>query len=239
MLVYLSLSNSGISDIIRIEKNLNSYVLMSYFYFKDFDVSIFPNKIIDSGAFTLFSQNKSKIDFDKYTEEYAEFINKYNIEYFFELDIDVLIGLEEVERLRTKLEKLTRKKCIPVWHVSRGVKKFEEMCNQYKYIAIGGIVSKEITDYSLLEKLVNYANKRNVKVHGLGFTKQKWLKKIKFYSVDSITWFGARFYKFFKFKENKIITIPIQGFRKGSRTKLILSNYSEWSKFQSYAKLKL
>ena len=47
MLVYLSLSKPGISDIIRIEKNLNSYVLMSYFYFKDFDVSIFPNKIID------------------------------------------------------------------------------------------------------------------------------------------------------------------------------------------------
>lgn len=74
--------------------------------------------VLDSGAFTYMAQVKNgsqvvDVDFDKFVEEYAAFINKWDVQHFFELDVDVVIGLKAVERLRTKLERLTKKKCIP------------------------------------------------------------------------------------------------------------------------------
>ncbi|EJD5656907.1 hypothetical protein M2L77_000509 [Staphylococcus pseudintermedius] len=86
------------------------YVLDSFHYFKKVsgksertimnyvlsdDCKMF---LLDSGAFTYMAEIKNsgsvKINFDRYVEEYATFINKYDIQYFFELDIDSVVGLE-------------------------------------------------------------------------------------------------------------------------------------------------
>lgn len=84
--------------------------------------------LLDSGAFSFLSNSAKEVDWDEYVEDYARFINKYNINLFFEVDIDPLVGLKEVERLRAKLEALTGKKPIPVWHKSRGKDYFIKMC---------------------------------------------------------------------------------------------------------------
>lgn len=53
------------------------------------------NFLLDSGAFTLFSAGKI-VDWDAYITRYANFIKRNNIQRFFELDIDVLVGYEKV-----------------------------------------------------------------------------------------------------------------------------------------------
>ena len=113
-------------EILFQELSKSKYILTSFYYFKDklpFEVDL---HLVDSGAFTFFS-SKKKIDIDKYLTEYIKYINKYDIKYFFELDIDVLVGYDKVLELRERLERETGKKCIPVWHMSRGKDEFIKM----------------------------------------------------------------------------------------------------------------
>lgn len=88
-------------------------ILESYYYAsknKHFErlVKTASKLILDSGAFT-FIKNNHHDDWDDYLNNYADFINKHNIELFFELDIDPIVGLDKVEQYRDKLEKLTYK----------------------------------------------------------------------------------------------------------------------------------
>lgn len=141
----------------------------------------FKNFLLDSGAFTFMNQSKNhNINWDAYIEEYGNFINKYDIDLFFELDIDSIVGIDEVERLRYKLERITGKKSIPVWHVSRGHDYWLKMIKEYDYVAIGGIVTKEIKpkQYPIFTQLLKEAHIGNCKVHGLGFTNFNGIKNI-------------------------------------------------------------
>ena len=56
--------------------------------------------ILDSGAFSAFSGKNNGFDWDSYVRKYADFILKNNIQKFFELDIDVVVGLRKVEYYR-------------------------------------------------------------------------------------------------------------------------------------------
>ena len=91
------------------------YILESYHYvvkqqwmfplFKEF-----KGFLLDSGAFTFMTSMKNKkVNWEEYVINYGDFVKKYDIEYFFELDIDPIVGLKEVERLRGVLEKERRK----------------------------------------------------------------------------------------------------------------------------------
>jgi hypothetical protein len=145
--------------------------------------------ILDSGAFSFIKKNPN-INWDDYIIKYANFINEYSIEKFFELDIDVIVGLKEVERLRSKLEKLTNKKCIPVWHKSRGKEYWLKMVKDYDYVAIGGIAIKVIkkNQFEFLNWFLYQAKKENCKVHGLGFI-LPWVRLGVEKDVDSFLMF--------------------------------------------------
>lgn len=219
----------------------SKYILESYYYIKDWQIP-FIHKweafLLDSGAFTFMSNKNQNINWDKYVEEYASFINRHDIKYFFELDIDVIVGIKEVERLRDKLEKLTNKKCIPVWHKSRGKEYWLRMCDNYSYVAIGGIVTGEIksNEYHFLNWFIDEAHKKKTKVHGLGFTSMQYLEKVKFDSVDSTNWkSGARFGQLHIFKNNKIKSISFKDKRVKNGKKIDAFNFLEWVKFQKYA----
>lgn len=102
------------------------YLLESYQYIKsgvpDY-ITNMDNFLLDSGAFTFMSKKSkgNKINWENYIKEYAKFILKNKVKLFFELDIDVIVGIEEVRRLRAMLEDYTGMKCIPVWHRDRGL----------------------------------------------------------------------------------------------------------------------
>lgn len=224
--------------------NESKYILESYYYINDWQIKYikdFKLFLLDSGAFTFMSNSKKQINWDKYVEEYADFINRYDVNYFFELDIDAIIGIKEVERLRDKLEKLTNKKCIPVWHKSRGLDYWKKIVREYDYVAIGGIVTKEIKpqEYKIFTALLKMAKDNNCKVHGLGFTNLKSLYKYHFYSVDSTSWkSGNRFGTIYIYKGNKLEQIKKDNKRTKSGNwyhKIEYWNFKEWLKFQEYA----
>lgn len=228
-------------DRLQCKKKLMPYVLESFYYISNETKEMIPyykDFLLDSGAFTFMQNTKTKINWDEYVERYATFIKENNIKYFFELDIDNIVGIKEVERLRNKLETLSEKKCIPVWHKSRGLEYWKKMCKEYDYIAIGGIVTKEIkaTEYDIFIPLLKIAKENNCKVHGLGFTRIPLLKKYHFYSVDSTAWTtGNRFGYIYKFKNGKMLKIDKP---KGTRVKpqiTAINNYTEWVKFSEWA----
>jgi len=223
------------------------HVLESFYYIRDWMIPYIQNHwnfLLDSGAFTFIEQkSKGDINFEDYLYKYIEFINKNDIELFFELDIDSVVGLKEVERLRVILEKETGKKSIPVWHKSRGLDYYKDMCKEWNYVAIGGIVSREIIpkDYPVFTNLINIAKKQNTKVHGLGFTNPEGLKKYKFDSVDSTAWtYGNRGGFLYKFTGDGLIKYKSQKNNTRLKSKeAAIHNFKEWVKFQKYAEKNL
>lgn len=234
------------------------FILGSFFYLKKSKLDFlnkyieFKNKcndfILDSGAFSLLNSSKNLDTFlnnlDRYIQEYINFINKYDIKHFIELDIDSLVGYERVKEIRKRIEKETNKKCIPAWHLSRGLEEWKNLTKEYDYVAIGGIVTKEIKkrDYKkILPQLLKIARQNNCKVHGLGFTGNN-LKEYDFYSVDSSSWSWIRRHKklsIFNYKTKSIdyrYISETHKIKKDKKTEVELCNITirEWKKFQAY-----
>lgn len=222
------------------------YILESYYYLAKHEewisklMPFFKGFLLDSGAFTFMSdvKNSKQVNWDLYVEKYAAFINKYNINLFFELDIDVLVGIQEVERLRKKLEALTKKKCIPVWHKSRGKEYWLRMIKEYNYVAIGGIVTREIKpeDYPFFSYFLKTAQQAKCKVHALGFTNLEGLKIYPFYSVDSTAWLsGNRFGAVYQFNGTSMVKTTKPDGQKVKGRQVAVHNFTEWVKFSNYA----
>jgi len=217
-------------------------ILESFYYIKDWQIELIPkfkNFMLDSGAFSFMTTFKNKkIDWDEYVVKYAEFIKKYDVKYFFELDIDSLVGIKEVERLRNLIEKITNKQVIPVWHKSRGKDYFLSMCKDYKYISIGGLVTKttmQKEDYKYINWFCAEAHKNDCKIHGLGFTKTN-LDEYHFDSVDSTAWtFGNRGKFLYRFNGKRMSKIDMNF--KSNRIdakKVAIHNFNEWVKYSEY-----
>lgn len=219
-------------------------VLESFYYILEWMIPYIQNHwhfMLDSGAFTFMGDpsNSSGVDWDEYLDQYIKFINRVGIDLFLELDIDNVVGIEEVERLRTRLEEGTGKQCIPVWHKDRGLDYWYQMCREYDYVAIGGIVTGEIsrTEYKHFPSLLDIAREHNTKVHGLGFTNLSGLTKYPFYSVDSTAWlYGNRGGFVYEFNGETIIKHYPHDDQVLESRKAAIHNFKEWLKFQRYAK---
>lgn len=233
-------ATSDKKDIIDVSKC--RYMLESFYYIQDWQIPYIhrcKDFLLDSGAFTFFSAGKTT-NWEDYVDKYAEFVNKNNISHFFELDIDKLIGYDNVLKLRKRLETKTGKQCIPVWHKFRGKENFLSMCDEYPYVAVGGIASKEINskEYPVFTYLINEAHKRGVKIHGLGFTSIEGMKKYSFDSVDSTSWkSGGRFGQLHCFTGSGIETMSFKSKRAKNYKEIDRNNYNEWVKFQKYAEM--
>lgn len=224
------------------------YILES-FYYTDEDTErllpLFGDFMLDSGAFTFcgtggFEEHK----FEEYLERYAAFINKNRIDKFFELDVDSIVGYEKVITYRKKLEKLTGKQPIPVWHINRGKEEFIKHCEEYPYVALGGYVAAiKASDPRQKAYVRSYpwfiktAHQHKAKLHGLGFTSLSGLEKYHFDSVDSTAWTtGNRFGYIYKFNGRTMTKIEVpKGKRLADPRKVALINYQEWIKYQKYA----
>lgn len=217
------------------------YILESFYSIKEWQIPYIKECkifLLDSGAFTFLNSNKGKVDFNQYLKDYISFINKYDIKYFFELDIDSIVGYEKVKEMRKVLEEGTGKKCIPVWHKSRGLEEWHKLTKEYDYVAIGGNVIKEIKrkEYKYLIPMLNIAKENGCKVHGLGFTNMKALRKYHFYSVDSTSWIsGEKFGTLYTFQDGTLKTISYKDRRIRDYMKSRHHNIEEWIKFQKYA----
>lgn len=232
--------NEGLyDDAIRKHK---PYILESFYYIDEDTERLLPyfgDFLLDSGAFTFMKDSKNRVDWDEYLERYTAFINRNKIDKFFELDIDNIVGYQQVKAIRKELERKTSKQCIPVWHKERGLDEYRGLSKDYPYIAIGGLVR---TDYDRIDEraftpLIRIAHENGCKVHGLGYTSHRGLRKYHFDSVDSTAWTtGNRFGHIYRFdgKTMQKTDVP-KGHRLADAKKVALINYMEWLKFQRYA----
>lgn len=225
------------------------YVLESFYYFRDWEVPLINSTelfLLDSGAFTFMQSRKtSNADFDEYLDRYIAFIKKNHIEYFFELDIDNIVGYDKVKQMRNRLDRETGKQCITVWHPSRGWDDFVEQTHERPYVALGGIVTSPPKRRKKYERafpnFIKEAHRNGAKIHGLGFTSNEGLKKYHFDSVDSTSWTsGTRFGLIYAFKDGNIIQqYKTHGtnrrIRISSTPEIQLYNLGEWTKYQEYA----
>lgn len=248
--IYLAGTEARGKELHKFEESIfsNANILQSFYYCDEFSEKVvIPQAkrfLLDSGAFTFFSSDKS-VDWNEYIKKYAAFINRNNIKHFFELDIDALVGYEKVLDFRNRLEDLTGKPTIPVWHFERGKDAWLEMCEQYDYVAIGGLVSGG-GEYAKKHRrhfpwFIKTAHERGAKVHALGFTAVAALKEYHFDSVDSTAWIsGNQYGGVYEFKGGTIIKHKKpDGMRMAQPGKLALHNFREWVKFSEYAEVKL
>ena len=218
------------------------YYLESFYdrgWVKFYDLLTLEQKalfLLDSGAFSMMQDPKKAAGLERYVDAYIDFINERGINYFFEMDVDSVIGLAKVEEIRKKIENKTQKQTIPVWHRSRGKEYFLRLCKDYDYIAIGGIAAKRITknEFKYLHWFIEQAHKYDCKIHGLGFTPTD-LADYAFDSTDSSTWtYSFRHGHLYTF-DGKVMqkTNPPSG-KKGIGNKLAVHSFLEWCKYQKY-----
>ena len=221
------------------------YILESFFYADAETERLIPfmgDFLLDSGAFTFMQNAKTHVDWDDYLRRYAAFINRNKVEKFFELDIDSVVGYDQVLKYREKLEALTGRQAIPVWHTNRGKDEFVRAAKEYPYVAIGGLVGTGKSEYArkywkYFPWFIKTAHDNGAKIHALGFTSLDGIKQFHFDSVDSTAWTtGNRFGYLYRFTGDSIAKIDVPpGHRIAKPRDAALNNFQEWVKFQKWA----
>lgn len=203
---------------------------------------LYEDYLLDSGAFSMMMGNAGKVDIESYVDDLIAYIRKHNVQKFFELDIDKLVGYEKVLEIRRYITDKVGRPPIPVWHKSRGITDFKEMCQKYPYVAIGGYVSKEFTkaEVDKFPQLISYAHQQGAKIHGLGFTALTALHKCHFDSVDSTAWLsGNRFGYAYKFDGRTMTKVQRPPGTKLRNKETAINNFKEWVKFSKWAETHL
>ena len=95
------------------------YVLESFFYIRPWQIEEIPKWkmfLLDSGAFTFMhgiEASSKPVDWDGYLSRYIDFINRNNVQHFFELDVDSIVGYDAVKRMRARLELVQTTGAVP------------------------------------------------------------------------------------------------------------------------------
>lgn len=225
-------------------------VLMSYHYLqkkpKDFlakrlkehpDVKVF----IDSGAHT-FLANMDNWDsmppnfWTKYLEGYVKFIEE-NKDYIFacaDLDIDDIVGTEQVDQWRKDFFEPLEEKGVQVcyiWHTIRGEQGWEDMCRKYAYTGFSMMNDASVTVPKLMKR-INVAKRYNTRVHGMALTKTEILVRVPFFSADSTTWLvGQQYGELNWFDGRKMKRMLKKEWQRGLKTQLIKEPFNaDWEK---------
>ena len=209
-------------DLLR--KYKNKYMLQTFWDMRKkkdsvvrYVISSCEKILLDSGAFTFMNSGK-KVHWKTYVNGYIEFINTYDIQYFIELDLYGVLGVETTEKIRRYIEHYTGKKPIPVYHGALPVSYFRMLCQNYQYVAIsatGTIESSKWTkNKKALKQIIRIGHSYGTKLHGLGYTKLENLNnlEVQFDSVDSTSWLsGSRFGRVYTVKHGKICYKDVKG----------------------------
>ena len=189
--------------------------------------------MIDSGAHSF--QKGKKVSWEEYTHQYAKFISGFdrpNVVGYFEMDVDNIIGYDNVLKLRKILETESGSGCskiIPVWHKNRGIQNFKEMCQEHagRVVAITGFKNEDIQD-SQYAMFLKEAKKYGCMVHCLGMTRKEILDKVPFDFVDSSSWAQEAIYG--RVGRRKVT----REFSKTNRNAVFIASYKNAMKMQEH-----
>ena len=210
---------SGVEPVenFNVASSVTKHVLLSYYYIrrrglKEIEERLKKHRgmkiLIDSGAFTFFKDpqyaTKTLEWWETYLQNYTEFIKTHR-DYIFacvELDIDSIVGAEQVEKWREKYFYPLEQEGINViylYHLDKDLDYFEQMCRQHAYVGFSYLeMKRNIEDANEIELLVNslfdIAKRYRTAIHGFAITGNKMLSSYPFFSADSTTYLaGAQF----------------------------------------------
>lgn len=145
----------------------------------------------DSGAFSAASLGATIS-----LNEYAAWLKDWGELLTVKATLDVIGDPVATARNTRKLEGMGHK-VLPVFHVGTPWHRLEKLCQDYDYVALGGMVPHSTNHQAVLRWLVRcfqIARETGTVFHGFGQTRLDTLKVLPFYSVDSSAWgSGARF----------------------------------------------
>jgi len=114
-----------------------------------------------------------------------------------EMDVDHFVGYKTVKEYRRRFED-TGVKLIPVWRPTLGREIFDELTENYDWIALSkgiggrspepGVYSG--ADYDFMKKLMRIGVSRGVKIHFFAGLRRSFLFSVPLYSADSTSWSG-------------------------------------------------
>lgn len=150
---------------------------------------------LDSGAFSA-KNSGTEVSFN----EYADFIERHKDSVDMYCNLDVIPENTSMEAKKfaaaksfgnlQKYEAMGLKP-MPVFHCNEPFEYLEYYVWNYDYIAIGGLVDDNISDFLAkcwTHYLLNPDGTPKIKVHGFGMTSLSLMQQWPWYSVDSTTW---------------------------------------------------
>jgi hypothetical protein len=179
-------------------------VLVSYIDFRNKNLDKLKGRgkvFLDSGAYSAFTR-KVKIDLN----EYCEFIKRNDF-------VDVYAGLDVIGnwKMTAENQKLMEEKGLkplPTYHFGSPFSELERLCQNYDYIALGGLVPLAMRRRIMklwLDNCFGIINKYwPKKIHGFGVNAFWAWERYPFYSVDATSWVKwAGFKRLAKFTQKK------------------------------------
>lgn len=199
------------------------------------------NFILDSGAFSMFNGSGKKITYNilkNYIDRYCDFVIKYKIKNFIELDVDSVIGYEDVKKIYKYIENRVGRKPLYVHHqFTRTMEDLTNACKENDYICYGGIAGIMKVDIDIINCFTDYCKSFNTRTHVLGWTPPDMTKVTSMYSSDSSSWtMGGRSGLIFQFRNNHIEVIKSKEKKRISFYNLNNHNLKQWVKYQQYLK---
>lgn len=168
-------------------------VLMSYAYASKMTDDDFAGLdgcdiVIDSGAFTAHTTGKT-VDHDAYLgflSDHAPIVT-----FAFALDVigDPAGSRANYAHAMGHLDRLPL--IVPTWHVGSPMHVFDAYLDMTTYVAVGGAVPhyrQQTALHRLCRVLHDRAGEAGVKMHGLGMTGRRVMRRLPWASVDSSSW---------------------------------------------------
>lgn len=166
-------------------------MLISYHYFRQSDLDRYfeqfpehPEVFADSGAFSAASVG-AEIDVD----EYGAWLSKWAHHFSITANLDVIGDHEASARNQQTLEDAGLGP-LAVFHVGEPYEVLEQLCERYRYIALGGMVvkGKGAAVHRWAIQCFKIAREHGTVFHGFGQTTMRSLMDLPWYSVDSSSW---------------------------------------------------
>lgn len=137
----------------------------------------------DSGAFSAASQGAdvSIDDYARWLDTWRDLLTVYS-------NLDVIGDEAATTRNQRELERRGHRP-LPVFHVGSSWSTLEQLCEEYPYIALGGMVPYSGSNLGpWLVRCFKIAERYQARFHGFGQTRQEYLRQFPWYSVDSSSW---------------------------------------------------
>ncbi len=139
-----------------------------------------PQVFCDSGAYSALMLGQ-RID----VGEYADWLHTHVHDFCVYASLDV-IGDYRGSMANLRALEARGLRPLPVWHAGEPIEVLRELCEEYRYVAIGGIVNRTLGP--MLAHTVRWfqiAREHGTALHGFGMTQWEMIATFPWYSVDS------------------------------------------------------